>query len=363
MNIDLPKPFNFSDPDDWPRWKKRFLQFRDASNLSAASESRQVNTLLYCLGEDADDVLIPTNVTDDKRKKFDDVLAKFDAFFKVRQNVIFERAKFNKRVQLTSESAEQFITALYHLAETCNYQDMKAEMIRDRLVVGIRDQHLSQQLQMDPDLTLEKAKTRIRQKEAVGKQQEFLNDKPEGAISSDLENVRLSRRPPSVPQHYGQRRESSTKNCGRCGKGKHTRDHCPAKDATCFRCGKRGHYSGMCLSKKSAADTVQHADDPTISNDGDSEDGNFLGAITTQQTTQWLTEVSVNKVPVTFKIDTGAEVSAISEIAFDKLPNVKLQKCSRKLYGPAMSPLSVLGQFTASLTHKHTTSQQNVFVV
>ena len=51
-----------------------------------------------------------------------------------------------------------------------------------------------------------------------------------------------------------------------------------------------------------------------------------------------------------FKIDTGAEVSAISETAFDRLPNVKLEKCSRKLYGPAMSPLYVLGQFTTSLT-------------
>lgn len=90
MNIDPPKPFNFSDPDDWPRWKKRFLQFRDTSNLSAATEPRQVRTLLYCLGEDADDVLTSTNVIDEERKKIDDVLAKFDVFFNVRQNVIFE---------------------------------------------------------------------------------------------------------------------------------------------------------------------------------------------------------------------------------------------------------------------------------
>jgi len=56
---------------------------------------------------------------------------------------------------------------------------MKAEMIRDRLVVGIRDQRLFQQLQMDPNLTLEQAKTRVCQKEAVSQQQEILKDKPE----------------------------------------------------------------------------------------------------------------------------------------------------------------------------------------
>ena len=41
---------------------------------------------------------------------------------------------------------------LYKLAESCNYGDMKTEMIRDRLVVGIV---LSQHLQLDADLTLE----------------------------------------------------------------------------------------------------------------------------------------------------------------------------------------------------------------
>ncbi len=40
-------------------------------------------------------------------------------------------------------------------------------MIRDRLVVGIKDAGLSERLQLDPTLTLEKAKTSIRQREAV----------------------------------------------------------------------------------------------------------------------------------------------------------------------------------------------------
>ena len=54
-------------------------------------------------------------------------------------------------------------------------------MIRDRIVVGIRDSSLSAKLQMDPDLTLEKAKQVVHQQEAVRKQQAILN-KPEGEI-------------------------------------------------------------------------------------------------------------------------------------------------------------------------------------
>ena len=48
---------------------------------------------------------------------------------------------------------------------------MKEELIRDRLVAGIKDDTLSQRLQLDASLTLEKA---VRQKEAVYEQQQAL---------------------------------------------------------------------------------------------------------------------------------------------------------------------------------------------
>ena len=85
--------------------------------------------------------------------------------------VIYERARFNRRNQQSGESSEQFIMALYSLAESCEYGAMKEEMARDRLVVGIRDSSLSEKLQMDAKLTLESAKKTIRQREAVHEQQ------------------------------------------------------------------------------------------------------------------------------------------------------------------------------------------------
>lgn len=64
--------------------------------------------------------------------------------------------------------------ALYNLAEDCEYGQMRSEMIRDRLVVGIRDTNLSERLQLDPQLTLETAKKAVRQREAVKEQQKEL---------------------------------------------------------------------------------------------------------------------------------------------------------------------------------------------
>lgn len=89
VRLQPPDPFNFRNPDDWPRWKRRFQQFRDASGLSEGPAQKQVSTFLYCLGEEAESVLASTNATEADRADYTRVLEKFDAFFKVRKNVIY----------------------------------------------------------------------------------------------------------------------------------------------------------------------------------------------------------------------------------------------------------------------------------
>ena len=89
--------------------------------------------------------------------KADDILQSFYLSaenFIQRRNTIFERAKFNSRKQEVGESVDDFITDLHCLARCCNYGN---QMIRDRIVVGIRDSKLSLKMQLELDLTLEKA--------------------------------------------------------------------------------------------------------------------------------------------------------------------------------------------------------------
>ena len=114
----------------------------------------QIQCVCNCNGHG---VLTSTNISNDDRKKFDKVVDKIDEYFMVRKNIIFERARFNLRVQQEGEVADEHITCLYSLADNCQYGNLKEEMIRDRLVVGIRDSALSERFQMDSELTLEKA--------------------------------------------------------------------------------------------------------------------------------------------------------------------------------------------------------------
>ena len=115
-------------------------------------------------------MLKSTKITEEETKNYKTVLEKFDSLFQVRRNVIFERVRFNRRSQLPGESVEEYIVELYNLVEHCNYGDL----IRDRLLVGILDKTLSECLQLDLVLTLEKAKQMIHQHKAVQEQQQVL---------------------------------------------------------------------------------------------------------------------------------------------------------------------------------------------
>lgn len=169
-----PDTFNFSKPGEWGKWKSHFQQYRIASGLSEKTQQQQVSTLLYCLGEGSEDVLETTGATEADKGEYNCIIHKFDEHFKVRRNVIFERATFNQRNQEVDESAEVYITTIHQMADRCEYGTMKDELVRDRLVVGIRDKALSQRLQMEEALTLTKDKTLIRQREAVKEQGQIL---------------------------------------------------------------------------------------------------------------------------------------------------------------------------------------------
>ena len=81
---------------------------------------------------------------------FDIVMGKFDAYFIPKRNVIHERARFHQRIQGVGEKAEAYIRALYELSEHCEFGANREEIIRDRIVVGIRDKELSLKLQLKP---------------------------------------------------------------------------------------------------------------------------------------------------------------------------------------------------------------------
>ena len=133
-----PEPFSFK-AEEWTKWIKRFDRFRIASGMDAQDEENQVNALIYTMGEQAEDIVVSLHLNAEEAGDYGTVKNKLDAHFVTRRNVIFERAKFNQRQQEVGESADSFHTALHCLAEYCGYGALHDEMVRDRLVVGLRE--------------------------------------------------------------------------------------------------------------------------------------------------------------------------------------------------------------------------------
>ena len=374
LQLQPPAQFDFKNPDDWPRWKRRFEQFRIASGMADEAPTKQISTLLYCLGEEAEAVLASTNASADDRKVYATVLAKFDSFFQVRKNVIFERARFNRRCQREGESAEHFIMALYALAENCEYGALRDEMIRDRLVVGIRNSNLSERLQLDAELTLDKAKKATRQREAVHEQQQTLNAPTDPSSVAALQPGRERRQPRTGGgKRAGDKRagkwrhtpSSGTRTCTHCGREPHPREKCPARDAICHCCNKKGHWGAVCRSKTVAASVEAK---PTAG--ASPIDVAFLDNVTAvddiaplRSHTAWFANIQLCGCETPFKLDTGAEVTAITTKTHQQLQQPTLNTPDRILHGPSKQPLKVLGQFEGKFTHKGRESQQQVYVV
>ena len=67
---------------------------------------------------------------------------------------------------------------------------------------------------------------------------------------------------------------------------------------------------------------------------------------------------------VTFKLDTGAEVIAISHTTYQQLPDAPpLSTPSKVLCGPARKPLQVLGQCEIDLSYRERSIKQQLFMV
>ncbi len=68
-----------------------------------------------------------------------------------------ERHKFNTRMQQRGESIQSYVSDLKNKASTCEFGDLKDEMIKDRLVCGIENDKLRRSLLREEILTLQKA--------------------------------------------------------------------------------------------------------------------------------------------------------------------------------------------------------------
>ena len=152
---------------------------------------------------------------------------------------------------------------------------------------------------------------------------------------------------------------SSRANCRRCGRGSDSRQSGPAREATCIRCNRKGHYSAQCQSSTIAELTAQ-----VNQTEVQYQETAYLDTIEVTDRNMWEVKINIEDKSVRFKVDTGAEVTVLSDSTWKSLKSsTPLKKAQISLCGPDQTTLRVIGEAKLGLSYKGKSSNQNVFVI
>ncbi|CAN7984408.1 unnamed protein product, partial [Ixodes hexagonus] len=116
--------------------------------------------------------------------------------------------------------------------------------------------------------------------------------------------------------------QTSTGHCSRCGNSRHLKEQCSTRNLMRNKCHIIGHYARQC---RNSAALNQVSSTKTA----------FLGNIDCENSQRWTATVQVGKVPIVFKVDTGADVTVIPTETYKASFSVtSLQRPTNILKGP-----------------------------
>lgn len=317
-----PSALEIHDSNAAEKWKKFRLAWENyslATELNKKPEAVQVATLLTVVGEEAREVYSTfTWENDGDSKKIGPVLDKFGEYCEPRKNIPFERYRFNRRIQETGEPYDQYRTALRKLAESCSFETITAEeILRDRLVFGIKDNKVRERLLRESKLTLEKTDEICRASESMLAQMKVVgNDTSSTSVHAVGQGKRSgkfrnkNKKNTTIKESNGIRKECQ--NCGR--EHELSREHCPAYQKACHNCGKLNHFEVKCRSRKRADKKKQKPFVQAIENHSDSETEVFntdhISSIDLDDSQQVTLRLESGNY-MRFQPDTGAQCNVI----------------------------------------------------
>ncbi|PFX23103.1 Transposon Tf2-9 polyprotein [Stylophora pistillata] len=295
--------------DIWKEWKEAWELYRISSGLHEKVDAIQIATIQSILGTKARRVLktLPNIPKDITQRTVGGILTAMETYCVPRKNTTYKRYVFRMTTQ-KDRSLNIFVTDLRR-AEYCDFGAIKDSLIRDQIVVGIIDNKLRERLLREADLTLEKAMNLCRITEQSREQSKiFISPTTK---TGNIDAVKKAEPPVDTAKskHKDWRRLMKCKFCTTS----HDRGKCPAYGAPCHKCNGRNHYAQCCFKSKNGREerSVRHVE---IEEHESNEllEGLYIEEIQGNTRRNIQSNQLVNDIPLSFKLDTGAECNVIS---------------------------------------------------
>ncbi|XP_054713060.1 uncharacterized protein K02A2.6-like [Uloborus diversus] len=178
MELKAPSSMKLSGnlSENWSKFKQRFMLYLEASDKIRKPDKMKVALLLGIMGEECIDIFNSFKLSEAIGNNFNEVLNAFDNYFQPRTNTVIARYKFFNSRQKEGESVDSFVTNLKNLSKDCCFENQEDSLIRDLLVIGVRDSAMKEKLLMETELSLGKAIEYCRAKEASTKQIQIMSE-------------------------------------------------------------------------------------------------------------------------------------------------------------------------------------------
>ncbi|UYV82052.1 NRBP1 [Cordylochernes scorpioides] len=132
--IQPPETFDFSTPNEWPKWRKKFERYLVVSGMKKKEEADKIDLFMYLMGDRADDIFRTFKFEkEEEATKIDSVLKAFDSHFCVRKNIIYEHKQAKTaEVKAVSELDEEigFLLEVSAVEDSSNLDDDEDECRR-----------------------------------------------------------------------------------------------------------------------------------------------------------------------------------------------------------------------------------------
>ena len=309
----------YNETEEWRHYIERVNHFFEANEITDLAKKRSI--FLVSVGAKTYKLIRSLVAPADPKDKSYEELAKLvQDHYMPKPSAIVERFKFNTRSQQPGENIAMFLAELRHLTEHCEFGTTLDEMLRDRLVCGVRDIRIQRRLLAEPKLTLKRSLDLALAIEAAEKDVSEIQkgDSQEGNSSLNKVDVKVE--------------QGADLKCYRCG-GNHLPGNCYFKDVKCYACGKVGHLSRVCQGKKKGRKTTPASEkksgNPQATHllegeeeapTGDQGVGAYsLFTFGSKRAAPYKVQLNVAGQVMEMEVDTGASLSVISVKMYNNL--------------------------------------------